>query len=50
MKQAFSIRSERPEDAPAVARLLKAAFAEDPHSDGRESELVEALRNSTKTA
>ena len=46
MKEAVSIRSERPEDAPAVARLLRAAFAEDPHSDGRESELVEALRRS----
>ncbi len=46
MKQAVSIRSERPEDAPEVARLLKAAFAQDPHSDGRESELVEALRRS----
>ena len=44
MKAVVSIRSERPEDAPEVARLLKAAFAEDPHSDGRESELVEALR------
>ena len=46
MKQAVSIRSERPEDAPEVGRLLKAAFAGDPHSDGRESELVEALRRS----
>lgn len=40
------IRKEQPEDFKAVARIIKAAFAKDPHSDQREHIIVEKLRQS----
>ena len=40
------IRKETPADYEAVYELVKAAFAAAEHSDGREHELVAALRKS----
>jgi predicted N-acetyltransferase YhbS len=40
------IRKEQPEDFKAVASIIKAAFAKDPHSDQREHIIVEKLRQS----
>lgn len=42
----FSIRPEFPGDAEAIGQLIDRAFADDPHSNGSEAGIVEALRNS----
>ena len=38
------IRSEEPRDVSAIRDLVRAAFAEGPHSDGTEPAIVDALR------
>jgi len=38
------IRNERPEDAAGIRQVTAAAFAVAEHSDGRESDIVDALR------
>jgi len=38
------IRSEEPGDVNAIRDLVRAAFAEGPHSDGTEPAIVDALR------
>lgn len=38
------IRQEREQDYPEIYRLVKEAFAASQHADGREQDLVEALR------
>lgn len=40
----FAIRPERPNDVAAIRALLRAAFADAPHSDGTEAAIVDALR------
>ncbi len=40
----LTIREERPEDIRAINALTKAAFANAQHSDGNESEVIDALR------
>lgn len=40
----WRIRPELPEDAPAIAALISAAFDGHPHSDGSEAGIVMALR------
>lgn len=43
----LKIRTETPQDYPAVYELVKAAFAQAEHSDGDEQNLVVRLRQST---
>ena len=40
----MKIRPETPEEAPAIRRLVEAAFLDAPHASGREGALVDALR------
>ena len=40
----MEIRQEREQDYPEIYRLVKEAFAASQHADGREQDLVEALR------
>lgn len=40
----MEIRDERPEDAPAISRLVIEAFRDAPHSDGTEAAIVDGLR------
>lgn len=40
----LSIRPETPADAAAIGALISAAFVDEPHSDGGEPRIVEALR------
>lgn len=42
----ITVRGERPEDFPAIRRLVAEAFATAAHSDGDEHNLVDRLRNS----
>jgi predicted N-acetyltransferase YhbS len=40
----IAIRDEAPEDVAAIRELTRRAFASMPHSDGREPEIIDALR------
>ncbi|MCK9541053.1 MAG: N-acetyltransferase [Novosphingobium sp.] len=44
MTAGIAIRDERPGDAAAITRVIAAAFADHPHSDGSEPRIVEQLR------
>lgn len=39
-----TVRRERPGEEAAISALVEAAFREQPHSDGREADIVRALR------
>ena len=45
MTTEFAIRPERPDDVDAIDRLIIAAFAGEPHSEGNEARIVHDLRN-----
>tara|TARA_Y100001934_G_scaffold275829_3_gene371109 strand:- start:5838 stop:6341 length:504 start_codon:yes stop_codon:yes gene_type:complete len=46
----LTIRAETPEDIPAISALIDAAFADVVHSDQREAQIVNLLREDTALA